>query len=119
MHLFAKRYFEKILGENKLCVVDKSCTYYPCHPDRIEDCTFCACPFFPCGDVSMGGRWSEREWSCTDCNWVHQTEVASMILEKLMVLGINKSEDIENNWSKFQMIREEIKALHPPNLATS
>ncbi|AKG54200.1 hypothetical protein DGWBC_1570 [Dehalogenimonas sp. WBC-2] len=42
-----------------------------------------------------------------------------MILEKIKVLGINKPEDIEKNWSELQMIQEEIKALHPPNLATS
>ncbi|HCX89553.1 MAG: hypothetical protein COW04_13340 [Deltaproteobacteria bacterium CG12_big_fil_rev_8_21_14_0_65_43_10] len=43
---------------------------------NLEDCTFCYCPFYPCGEESTGGKWIRGAiWSCEDCNWIHRSEV--------------------------------------------
>ncbi|NOZ76182.1 MAG: hypothetical protein GXO65_00575 [Euryarchaeota archaeon] len=71
---------------------DESCDYYPCHREG-QDCTWCFCPFYPCGDGRTGGKTvtSERTgkpvWSCIDCTWVHEDEVAGKVLEELEKLG--------------------------------
>ena len=32
---------------------NRECPYFPCHhPD--QDCTFCFCPLYPCGDPLLG-----------------------------------------------------------------
>lgn len=58
MHPFAKRHFEKVLRTGELLGIDKGCKYYSsCHHAFLEDCTFCYCPFYPCGDKFTGGKW--------------------------------------------------------------
>jgi precorrin-3B C17-methyltransferase len=114
MHPLAKRHFEKVLGKGELLGIDKSCKYYPCHHGGLEDCTFCFCPFYPCGDESTGGKWIKvTTWSCEDCSWIHRTEVASRVLKEIKELGINKPEDIDKNWISLNKIRERVKALYP------
>lgn len=116
MHPLARRHFKKVLREGNLLGIDKSCKYHSsCHDGNIEDCTFCFCPFYPCGDESTGGRWLEGAiWSCKDCSWIHRTEVARNVLEEMKHLGINKPEDIEKRRFSLKEIREKIKALYPP-----
>ena len=81
MHPLAERHFEKVLGKGELLGIDKSCKYYPCHHGGLEDCTFCFCPFYPCGDESTAGKWIKgTSWSCEDCSWIHHTEVAGRVL---------------------------------------
>ncbi|MBU2559334.1 hypothetical protein KKA03_00390 [archaeon] len=68
--------------------LDSTCDYYPCH-SSITDCTFCFCPFYPCGDESTGGRFVVSEktgkdvWSCKRCEWIHEKEVVDTILPGL------------------------------------
>ncbi len=72
-----------------------SCEYYPCHFEG-QDCTFCYCPFYPCGDTSTGGRWvisrrsNRRVWSCKYCYWIHRSDAAARVSKELEELGENK-----------------------------
>lgn len=64
--------------------INKSCAYFPCHKG-IEDCTFCYCPFYPCGNEKLGEyifscRTNQKIWSCQDCSWIHKKEVVDGIL---------------------------------------
>jgi len=115
MEPLARIHFERVLGKGELLGIDKGCKYHSsCHYPNLEDCTFCFCPFYPCGDKSTGGRWTEDAiWSCKDCSWIHRTEVASKVLEGMKHLGINKPEDIERRWFSLKEIRERIKTLYP------
>jgi threonine-phosphate decarboxylase len=80
-----------------------NCEYYPCHFEG-QDCTFCFCPFYPCGDERTGGEMVERStggtvWSCAGCDHIHNPEVANQILEALMA-SEGKPEDIKLIWKK-------------------
>ena len=116
MHPLARRHFEKVLWKGELLGIDKGCKYYSsCHRANLEDCTFCYCPFYSCGDESTGGKWiKDGTWSCEDCSWIHRTEGASKALEEIKKLGINKPEDIEKRWLSLKKIGERIKTLYPP-----
>ncbi|MGP3667942.1 MAG: cysteine-rich small domain-containing protein [Candidatus Bathyarchaeota archaeon] len=75
----------KITGPNT------KCEYYPCHFEG-QDCTWCFCPFYPCGDCSVGGEWivssnfKGKVWSCTNCKWIHKPEVAGEVLKEISQL---------------------------------
>lgn len=61
----------------------KKCKYYPCHKN-LENCLYCFCPLYPCGDFSTGGKLfrnknKELVWSCQDCDWIHQNKIAKKI----------------------------------------
>jgi Zn-finger protein len=68
--------------------IDNTCDYHPCH-SPLEDCTFCFCPFYPCGDESTGGRFvvskktGKDVWSCKKCVWIHKKEVVEAIFPEL------------------------------------
>ncbi len=64
------------------------CEYYPCHFSG-QDCTFCFCPFYPCGNTKTGGELIRRStggtvWSCAGCNFIHRGEIADSVLKGLM-----------------------------------
>ena len=64
------------------------CEYYPCH-FKGQDCTFCFCPFYPCGNARTGGELIHRStggtvWSCAGCNLIHQGHIAETVLKELM-----------------------------------
>ncbi|MDD4137970.1 MAG: adenosylcobinamide amidohydrolase [Methanoregula sp.] len=55
------------------------CSYYPCH-FKGQACEFCYCPFYPCGDESLG-QWVEssnggRVWNCAACTLLHEPRIA-------------------------------------------
>lgn len=89
----ARAHFEEVIA-SKITGTNTSCDYYPCH-HLDQDCTWCFCPFYPCGDDQTGGKMvtSERTghdvWSCIDCTWVHNEDVSLEVLEVL-----DKMEDI-------------------------
>ena len=94
----------------------KSCEYYPCHFEG-QDCTWCYCPFYPCGDSRTGGKivlgkFSGRlVWSCEDCYWIHIPDVAKQVLERLKSLvndGVKLERDVLIN------VREEVLRSTPP-----
>ena len=55
-----------------------NCPYYPCH-FKAQQCDFCYCPLYPCGDETLGGfvtgSSGVRVWACTDCTLNHEPEV--------------------------------------------
>ena len=79
------------------------CDYYPCHFEG-QDCTFCFCPFYPCGDSRTGGNWVESSsggqvWSCLKCNIVHEEKVVDELLSVFTTEGLNK-ESIKKAWKE-------------------
>lgn len=112
MNSLAKKHFEKILKDNKILGLKKNCKYYPCH-SKMEDCTWCYCPFYPCQDISLGKyiktKTGKRIWSCEDCNWIHNKEIAKRVLNEIKKLKIKKPEDIEKNHKKLIQIKEKIR----------
>jgi len=85
----ARRNIEAVMKDG-VCVGRRDCEYYPCHFEG-QDCTFCFCPFYPCGDTRTGGRYVESStgktvWSCVGCTIIHEHEVACEVLDGLMAL---------------------------------
>ena len=66
--------------------VNRACAYFPCHKG-LEDCTFCYCPFYPCGNAKLGrfvaARDGRKVWSCEDCSWIHKKKVVDRILDSV------------------------------------
>jgi Zn-finger protein len=62
--------------------VNRACSAYPCH-DKLEDCTFCYCPLFPCADESRGKFLSNGQWDCSNCTWPHNKERIDRLFEFL------------------------------------
>lgn len=62
--------------------VNKACKYFPCHT-KLEDCTFCYCPFYPCLNTNRGNfiqaKNKRKIWSCQNCNWIHKKNVVDKI----------------------------------------
>lgn len=73
-----------------------SCDRYPCHYPG-QDCTFCFCPFYPCGDGRTGGGFADGEWSCGDCHLLHDPEVAAMVMK-----GLIRGEALEDIWRDLE-----------------
>lgn len=66
--------------------LNKACAYFPCH-EGLEDCTFCYCPFYPCGNSRLGkyvvANSGRKVWSCEDCGWIHKKSVVDKILNSV------------------------------------
>ncbi len=64
----------------------RECPYYPCHFEG-QDCHFCFCLFYPCGDESRGrmviGKKGLEVWSCKECNAIHIPETARRVRSAL------------------------------------
>lgn len=81
---------------NMIKRVNKHCAYFPCH-EGLGDCTFCYCPYYPCGDEHLGeyvkGKHDRRVWSCQDCNWIHDKKVVDRIFIAIRSWGIKERFD--------------------------
>lgn len=66
------------------------CDYHCCHFSG-QDCTFCYCPFYPCGDEKLGkyieSRRGKRILDCSDCLFIHRTEVGKYVMERIREKG--------------------------------
>ncbi len=73
------------------------CDYHPSHFTG-QDCTFCYCPFYPCGDGDLGweldGKRGRKVWNCSDCLFIHRPEVASHIMSEIKRMGITDYSDV-------------------------
>jgi histidinol-phosphate aminotransferase len=85
------------LGKQAFIGVKKGvdCSYFPCH-FQGQDCTFCYCPLYPCGDEKLGrlivGKKGKNVWTCKDCGWIHEP----MNVEKIhTILGDMRIEDLD------------------------
>lgn len=77
------------------------CPYYHCHFEG-QDCTFCFCPFYPCGDERTGGNWIESSsggqvWSCLNCVLVHEEKIVDELLSVFVAEGLT-DESIKKAW---------------------
>ncbi|MEW6089135.1 MAG: cysteine-rich small domain-containing protein [bacterium] len=64
---------------------NKFCKFYPCH-EGLEDCTFCYCPLYPCGNQLRGEyvysiKFKKNIWSCEHCNWIHKKKTVDNIFK--------------------------------------
>lgn len=91
----ALRWFREISKEEKPIGPRTSCSYYPCHFES-QDCTFCFCPLYPCGNERLGEfvGSGQKVWSCVRCDVVHRPEIAKELL-RMMREGKNREEMLE------------------------
>jgi threonine-phosphate decarboxylase len=84
------------------------CDKRECHTSPSIDCRLCFCPFYPCLDTATGGFFVKREggglvWNCSRCEWVHRSEVADLVLERLAGMDV-RSSDPEDLLSVRKMV---------------
>lgn len=107
IHPLSREFYEKYLEGEVNNGPNLGCEYYPCHR-HPQNCTFCYCPFYPCGEGSTGGKWIKEKgvWSCEDCDWIHNDKTVECIQAKLP--GILKEvDDLKNKKKKLLKLRRE------------
>jgi precorrin-3B C17-methyltransferase / cobalt-factor III methyltransferase len=106
-HPFAKDFYSSFLEGDIVEGPNVGCEFYPCHSEG-ENCTFCYCPFYPCGDSSTGGKWIKEKgvWSCEDCSWIHEDKTVHCILPKFNRI-IEEVVDLENKKKELLKLRRE------------
>jgi len=75
--------FSRYGGEHWVEWRPGDCAYYPCH-FQGQRCDFCYCPFYPCGDVTLGQQVvsSSKDsmvWNCADCVLLHEPEISDYL----------------------------------------
>lgn len=106
-HPLAIEFYQKYLAGEGNNGANTACEYYPCH-SHPQNCTFCYCPFYPCGDPSTGGHWikEKKVWSCDSCTWIHQDDTVQCIQGKLPQL-MEKVEDLRDKKKELLKLRRE------------
>jgi len=104
-HPLAEEFYQKYLAGEGNKGPNLGCEYYPCH-QHPQNCTFCYCPFYPCGDPSTGGHWikEKKVWSCDQCTWIHQDNTVQCIEGKLPSI-MEKVEDLEDKKKELLKLR--------------
>ena len=107
LHPLAVEFYEKYLSGEGVSGPNLGCEYYPCH-SHPQNCTFCYCPFYPCGDPSTGGHWIKEKnvWSCEDCQWIHEDETVRCIQGKLPSI-VQNVEDLKKKRKELLKLRRE------------
>jgi precorrin-3B C17-methyltransferase len=107
IHPLAEEFYEKYLAGEVVEGSNSECEYYPCHY-HPQNCTFCYCPFYPCGDGSTGGRWIKDKgvWSCLNCEWIHKDDTVECIQSKLSDV-LQEVGDLKSNRKKLLKLRRE------------
>ncbi len=107
IHPLSKEFYEHFLEGEIVEGPNLECEYYPCHEDG-QSCTFCYCPFYPCGDSSTGGKWIKDKgvWSCQDCTWIHKDEVVNCIMEKFPEI-VKEVDDLKKRKKDLLKLRRE------------
>ena len=94
MHEKGPILINKAIKNGEVIGLDKNCEYLPCH-EKLEDCTFCYCLFYPCNDPQTGGyeklhsRTRKPIWACPSCIFAHKTKNAKKILKGLIKLNLD------------------------------
>lgn len=110
IHPLTREFYEKYLADEGVRGSNLSCEHYPCH-QHPQNCTFCYCPFYPCGDFSTGGRFIKKKvWDCAECTWIHRDDVVGCIQSKLNKI-IEKVEDLQEKKDKLLEIRNQCLTL--------
>ncbi|MGV8144901.1 MAG: precorrin-3B C(17)-methyltransferase [Methanothermobacter sp.] len=107
LHPLAIDFYQKYLAGEGVEGPNMECEYYPCH-SHPQNCTFCYCPFYPCGDQSTGGHWIKEKgvWSCEDCTWIHEDETVECIQAKLPSL-VQNMDDLKKKKKELLKLRRE------------
>ena len=107
IHPLAEEFYTRFLEGEIVEGPNLECEYYPCHEDNGV-CTFCYCPFYPCGDSATGGKWIKDKgvWSCEDCIWIHKKEVVDCILEKFPEI-VKEVDDLKKRKKDLLKLRRE------------
>jgi len=105
IHPLAREYYEKYINGEIKEGPNLECEYYPCH-FMGQDCTFCYCPFYPCGDGSTGGYWIKDKgvWSCQECEWIHEKKTVKC-LKKTLDNIIKDVEDLNKKKRELLKLR--------------
>ncbi|MDR2829484.1 MAG: cobalt-precorrin-3B C(17)-methyltransferase [Methanobrevibacter sp.] len=85
IHPLTKEFYTNFINDESPKGYNKNCEYYPCHDMSNQQCDFCYCPFYPCGDGSTGGKWIKNKnvWNCMDCTWIHEKKVVNCVKPKI------------------------------------
>ncbi len=107
LHPLAIDFYEKYLAGEGVEGPNLVCEYYPCH-SHPQNCTFCYCPFYPCGDPSTGGHWIKEKgvWSCEGCGWIHGDETVECIQAKLPSV-VQNIDDLKKKRKALLKLRRE------------
>ena len=107
IHPLSREFYERFLEGEVVEGPNFGCEFYPCHKAG-ENCIFCYCPFYPCGDSSTGGKWIKDKgvWSCEDCTWIHLDKTTRCIMEKLPEI-VNEVVDLKKRKKELLKLRRE------------
>lgn len=107
IHPLSREFYERFLEGEIIEGPNLECDYYPCH-EGSQTCTFCYCPFYPCGDSSTGGKWIKEKgvWSCEDCIWIHKEKVAKCIMDKFSEI-VKEVDDLKKRKKELLKLRRE------------
>jgi precorrin-3B C17-methyltransferase len=107
IHQLSREFYEKYLAGEGNKGPNIGCEYYPCH-SHPQNCTFCYCPFYPCGEGSTGGKWIKDKgvWSCEDCEWIHKNETVDCIQTKLSEI-LQDVDDLKDKKKELLKLRRE------------
>ncbi|MCK9151122.1 precorrin-3B C(17)-methyltransferase [Methanobacterium alcaliphilum] len=107
IHSMAREFYEDFFKDKTVKGCNESCEFYPCHA-HPQNCTFCYCPFYPCGDASTGGHWIRDKgvWSCQNCEWIHRNDTVDCILSKLPEIA-EDVDDLKKHKKKLLKLRRE------------
>ena len=87
---------------------DLKCEYHCCHFIG-QDCTFCFCPFYPCGDDDLGQNIVSRRgsdvWDCSPCLFIHRQNVGKYVMSEIKRRDITDPKD-----PKMKELFDETKA---------
>ena len=107
IHPLSREFYERFLEGEIVEGPNFECDYYPCHKAG-ENCTFCYCPFYPCGDSSTGGKWIKEKgvWSCEACDWIHKDKTVDCIMSKFPEI-VEEVDDLKKRKKELLKLRRE------------
>jgi len=109
LHPLTKEFYTNFINNESPEGSNKTCEYYSCHGMvNQQQCDFCFCPFYPCGDGSTGGKWIKNKnvWDCVDCTWIHEKYVVDFIKPKIKEI-IEDVDDLKTKMKDLLKIRRE------------
>lgn len=107
IHPLSREFYERFLEGEVVEGPNFECEFYPCHEEG-ENCTFCYCPFYPCGDSSTGGHWIKDKgvWSCQNCDWIHKDKTVQCIQAKFPEI-VEEVDDLKKRKKELLKLRRE------------
>ncbi|HML05169.1 MAG TPA: precorrin-3B C(17)-methyltransferase [Methanobacterium sp.] len=107
IHPLSREFYERFLSGDVVEGPNFECDYYPCHKGGVN-CTFCYCPFYPCGDSSTGGKWIKEKgvWSCEACTWIHEDKTVDCIMKKFPEI-VEEVDDLKKRKKDLLKLRRE------------